>query len=103
MIATAFSGWITPKTFISIGQNLLACQKSRQRTLFSIKLIVRSSTKVLLNTGAVVEEGAVQWASWGLLYTRCVVFLLGVHVVLRMRSTPSASRGCVGLRPLAAA
>ena len=67
MIATAFSGWITPKTFISIGQNLLACQKSRQRTLFSIKLIVRSSTKVLLKTGAVVEEGAVHWVIFGLI------------------------------------
>ena len=32
-----------------------------------IKLIVRSSTKVLLNTGAVVEEGAVQWVIFGLI------------------------------------
>ena len=82
---------------------LIVWEPFAESTVSQIKLIVRSSTKVLLNTGAVVEEGAVQWASWGLLYTRCVVFLLGVHVVLRMRSTPSASRGCVGLRPLAAA
>ena len=82
---------------------LMVWEPFAESTVSQIKLIVRSSTKVLLNTGAVVEEGAVQWASWGLLYTRCVVFLLGVHVVLRMRSTPSASRGCVGLRPLAAA
>ena len=78
MIATAFSGWITPKTFISIGQNLLACQKSRQRTLFSIKLIVRSSTKVLLKTGAVVEEGAVQWVIFGLI----------IHALSRAAKTP---------------
>ena len=32
-----------------------------ESTVSQIKLIVRSSTKVLLKTGAVVEEGAVQW------------------------------------------
>ena len=32
-----------------------------------IKLVVRSSTKVLLKTGAVVEEGAVHWDIFGLI------------------------------------
>ena len=36
-----------------------------------IKLIVRSSTKVLLKTGAVVEEGAVRWVPQAY-YTRAV-------------------------------
>ena len=38
-----------------------------ESAFFPLKLIVRSSTKVLLKTGAVVEEGAVHWVIIGLI------------------------------------
>ena len=39
---------------------LIVWEPFAESTVSQIKLIVRSSTKVLLNTGAVVKEGAVQ-------------------------------------------